>query len=121
MSTIFVRYRVKVGLVESNIAWAAGLIEGEGCFTLHSDGKRPYFLMDMTDKDVLEKFQVVFPNTNLRGPYIHKNKPKHKERFRIDAYGDKAIIIMKSVYPYLGQRRKARVDELLSNDNNSSK
>ena len=104
--------------MESNYAWAAGLIEGEGCFTYHSDGKRPYFLMDMTDKDVLQKFQVVFPETNLRGPYLHKNKPLHKERWRIDAYGDKCVHIMKAVYPWMGQRRKNKIDELLTHDDN---
>lgn len=96
-----------------NIAWAAGLIEGEGCFTLHSDGKAPYFLMDMTDKDVLENFQKVFPNTNLRGPYLHKNKPKHKPRYRIDAYNNACKEIMQAVFPYLGLRRKAKVLEFM--------
>lgn len=107
--------------MESNYAWAAGLVEGEGCFTWHSDGKRPYFLMDMCDEDVLRKFQIVFPETSLRGPYFHKYKVNQKPRFRIDAYGDKCITIMKAIYPWLGERRKAKIDELLSNDNNSCK
>ena len=99
--------------MEVSVAWAAGLIEGEGCFTKHSDGKAPYFLMDMTDKDVLEHFQKVFPNTNLRGPYVHKNKPIHKPRYRIDAYGENCKYIMKAVFPYLGDRRKKKVLEFL--------
>lgn len=62
-------------LVEVSIAWASGLIEGEGCFTRHSQSLAPYFLMDMADKDVLEHFQKVFPNTNLRGlMYIKINQ-----------------------------------------------
>lgn len=100
----------------TDIAWAAGLIEGEGCFTLHSDMKRPYFLLDMTDKDVLERFQEVFPNTNLRGPYKHKNKEHHKPRWRVDAYGDACVYIMQSVYPYMFTRRKEKIDELISKD-----
>lgn len=104
---------VKGVCVVYDIAWAAGLIEGEGCFTLHSDGKRAYFIMDMTDKDVLENFQKVFPNTNLRGPYVHKNKPHQKSRWRIDAYGDKCTEVMKAVYPYMGIRRKAKINSLL--------
>lgn len=102
--------------MESNIAWAAGLIEGEGCFTWHSDGKRPYFLLDMCDEDVLRKFQVVFPDTNFRGPYYHKDRPHIKPRYRVDAYGDKCIFIMKEVYPWLCQRRRERIDELLKAD-----
>lgn len=99
-----------------SVEWAAGLIEGEGCFTWHSDGKHPYFLMDMTDKDVLEDFQIVFPFVTLRGPYTHKNKPLHKARYRVDAFGPKAILIMKAVYPYMGIRRKAKIDEFLNDD-----
>lgn len=114
MSTISVKFLVREAHVEFNVAWAAGLIEGEGCFTLHSDKKRPYFLLDMTDKDVLQNFQQVFPETNLRGPYSHKNKPQHKERWRIDAYGQKCVQIMEAVYPYMGTRRKLKIEELLN-------
>lgn len=103
--------------MEPNISWAAGLVEGEGCFTYHSDGKRPYFLMDMTDKDVLEAFVTVFPFCNLRGPYLHPNRTNQKPRYRVDAYGDKCVTIMKALYPYLASRRKERIDQLLTNDN----
>jgi hypothetical protein len=96
-----------------NIAWAAGLIEGEGCFTWHSEGKHPYFLMDMTDRDVLEKFQLVFPFVNLRGPYTHKNKPLNKPRWRVDAFGSKAIQIMEAILPYMGKRRTCKIKEFL--------
>lgn len=96
-----------------NIPWAAGLIEGEGCFTLHSDKKRPYFLMDLGDKDVLENFLTVFPQANLRGPYYHKTKTHHKPRYRVDAYGTKAIEIMNAVFPFLGERRQTKIKELL--------
>lgn len=99
--------------MEVSIAWASGLIEGEGCFTRHSQSLAPYFLMDMADKDVLEHFQKVFPNTNLRGPYVHKNKPKNKPRYRIDAYGEECKYIMRSVFLYLGDRRKKKILEFL--------
>ena len=95
------------------IAWGAGLVEGEGCFTWHSEGRHPYFLMDMADKDVLEKFQQVFPEVKLRGPYTHKSKPKNKPRYRVDAFGPKALTLMKTIYPYMGERRKLKMDEFL--------
>lgn len=94
------------------VTWAAGLIEGEGCFTLHSKN-HPYFLLDMCDKDVLERFKEVFPYTNLRGPYFHKKRPENKPRYRVDAFGPKAYAIMVAVYPFLHSRRKAKIEELL--------
>lgn len=105
---------------EIDLAWAAGLIEGEGCFTWHSDGKRPYFLLDMCDIDVLQKFKTIFPETNFRGPYMHKTKQNQKPRYRIDAYGDKCRHIMQTVYPWLGERRKAKIEELIAHDHSGS-
>lgn len=102
-----------VELVASDIdiAWAAGLIEGEGCFTKHTG--HPYLLLDMTDKDVIEKLYSIFPNGTIRGPYNHKNKPHHKPRWRFDAFGTKCITIMKAVYPYMCERRKQKIESLL--------
>lgn len=97
---------------ETDLAWAAGLIEGEGCFTLHSK-RHPYLLVDMTDKDVLEKLHSIFPFGNIRGPYLHKNKPKHKPRWRFDAFGPKCRHIMLHIFPYLCSRRKSKINELL--------
>lgn len=94
-----------------DIAWAAGLIEGEGCFTVHSK-HHPYFLLDMCDLDVLEKFHSVFPNTTLRGPYTDGKRPDYKPRYRVDAFGPKCIEIMDIVYPYLCSRRQAKITEL---------
>lgn len=97
---------------ELEIAWAAGLIEGEGCFTKHSG--HPYLLVDMTDKDVILKLQTVFPTGTVRGPYTHKSKPQHKPRWRFDAFGTKAVPIMKVLRPYMGERRGIKMDELLA-------
>lgn len=97
---------------ETDLAWAAGLIEGEGCFTLHSK-RHPYLLIDMADKDVIEKLHSIFPFGNFRGPYYHKNKPHYKPRWRFDAFGAKCRNIMIYLYPYFGTRRKAKINELL--------
>lgn len=94
-----------------DIAWAAGLIEGEGCFTVHSK-YHPYFLLDMCDLDVLEKFHKIFPESNLRGPYTDIKRPDNKPRYRIDAFGPKCIEIMNAVYPHLCNRRQAKITEL---------
>ena len=112
---IFVILVVKVVLVASDleVAWLAGLIEGEGCFTLHSEKRHPYFLMDMTDQDVLEKAATLFPNLfTLRGPYTNKNKSQHKPRYRVDAFGPKCRELMMLVYPHMGARRRLKIDEL---------
>lgn len=95
-----------------DVAWAAGLIEGEGCFTIHSK-KHPYLLVDMCDKDVIDKLHKIFPCGTVRGPYHNKNKPNHKPRWRFDAFGPKCRNIVLEVYPYMCARRRARIDELM--------
>jgi hypothetical protein len=95
----------------TDIAWAAGLIEGEGCFTVHSK-KHPYLLLDMCDKDVIERLHSIFPYGNVRGPYLSK-KPNHKPRWRFDAFGPKCRRIILDIYPYMCKRRKERINELM--------
>lgn len=92
-----------------DIAWASGLIEGEGCFTLHTGA--PYFLLDSTDQDVVVKLHSIFPCTTMRGPYTDKSAT-NKPRWRVDAFGPKAVIVMDVVYPYMCSRRKNKIDEL---------
>ena len=95
-----------------DLAWAAGLLEGEGCFTIHSK-KHPYILVDMCDKDVIEKLHTIFPFGNVRGPYRHKDRPDNKDRWRFDAYGPKARHIILHLFPYMGSRRKQRMQQLM--------
>lgn len=104
---------------EVDLAWAAGLIEGEGCFTLHK-GKslHPYLLLDSTDADVIEKLHSIFPFGNKRGPYRSK-KLNHKDRYRFDAYGPKARNIMINIYPYMCSRRKLKINEIMEKTSNS--
>jgi len=92
--------------------WAAGVVEGEGCFTCHSKN-HPYFLMDMCDLDVLTKFQTVFPMVSLRGPYYDKKSPQYKARYRVDAFGPKAVTVMMALYPFLLSRRQEKIRELM--------
>ena len=106
---------VKEVFVESRreqICWAAGLIEGEGCFTLHSKN-HPYFLLDLTDEDTIDKLKEIFPFTTKRGPYENKKNTTNKPRWRIDAFGPLAYALMVQVYPFLQSRRKAKIEELI--------
>lgn len=105
---------------ETDLAWAAGLIEGEGCFTCHSK-HHPYFLLDMTDKDVVEKLQKVFPFCILRGPYTHAKRPTMKPRWRLDGFGPSAVKVMEAVLPYMGSRRTEKINLLLKNYNENIK
>lgn len=114
----------EVSLID--IAWAAGIFEGEGCFTTmkNTHGKQYIGLqINMTDEDVVEKFYNIF--VNIGGtfnlwfpPAFQKSGRKRQWRWRIS--GKKAEEIFWLMAPHLGKRRRARFIELrikVSEDN----
>ncbi len=94
------------------IAWAAGLFEGEGSITTqrssHPGSKRlrVRFSMSMTDKDVVERFHGIVGCGTVSGPTWHSGSTKPQWRWhacRPEAVG--ALVAM--FRPYLGKRREA--------------
>jgi len=98
---------------ETEIAWAAGLFEGEGSVSLHTrNGKVEGLSVDinMTDEDVLLKFKKIIGYGVINGPYQRgKNKPHWQ--VRVHAYED-ALRVINMLYPYMGSRRMSRMDEV---------
>jgi len=95
-----------------DIAWLAGLTEGEGCFAWQ--GCTANITINMTDRDVVERASVLF-KSNLLGPY-HPKQPhvkKSKDIWRTTACGQRAIGWMMTLYPLMGERRKFKIEEVL--------
>lgn len=96
------------------LAWAAGLFEGEGCFTSWSgDGKR-YLqcILASTDKDVVYKFKEIVGFGSIH-PEKLKVGYKQSWRFRVSSF-EKCQALICMLWPWLGERRKARALEILS-------
>ena len=87
--------------------WLAGLLEGEGCFSYAAS---PTVTVGMTDRDVVERVAVLFKR-NVNGPYryIAKNKPVYYTHI----HGAAAVAWMGVLQPLLGQRRQARIVEII--------
>ena len=102
-------------------AWLAGLLEGEGSFGIavsrKSDGsvyEYPRVLLNMTDRDVVERAATMMGAHRV---YHHKaKKDKHRDQFKCKVHGDLALELMRRVRPMMGERRSARIDELLSRE-----
>lgn len=95
-------------------AWLAGLLEGEGSFG--QDGASIVVEVKMTDRDVIARAALAFGGVNV---YAVPQSPLelergHKPCFRARARGTRALDIMLRVYPYLGERRAARVAGLVT-------
>ena len=103
---------------EIDIAWAAGLFEGEGCLSQRKGDDRWCLEILMTDKDVLEKFADLLGLT-INGPYETKNTRgtgvKWKDHYRVGTSArDKVFKIVCEIYPYLCARRREKCDEFIA-------
>lgn len=93
----------------TDIAWLAGLMEGDGCFT--TNGQIPVISVAMLDKDVIERVAKIF-----QAKIDSYKTPKGDKICYRAKTARRAIIepILLAVYPYMGQRRKERIMKLLN-------
>lgn len=94
----------------TDIAWAAGLFEGEGC--IHNRASHSIAVsINMTDKDVLEKLSGIYGGkiTDLKVRQEH-----WKPSWIWYLYGANAKDFLNDIMPYLGERRKARANEAIA-------
>jgi hypothetical protein len=92
------------------IAWVAGLLEGEGNFRVNVAS--PRITIKMCDLDIIERFKSLTKSKNK----IHRrgfDNPKHKPCYGIAINGIHAIQWMMTVYPLMGLRRKTKIREIL--------
>jgi len=98
---------------ENNLAYFAGVIEGEGCFfnmTNLQGRKYPTIQVEMTDGDVIHKLIDFFD-----GPKIYSRK-RSKDRlrtYRFRVIGERALKIMFDIYNYMSARRKDKIDQVM--------
>ena len=108
------------------LAWAAGLWEGEGCFTNHKarnptrkDGYTnciiyPCASITMTDKDVLDRFVRIIGFGKVNGPYFDK-RGKRKPKYQWGVVSKEAYKLIEMFRPFMLSRRLAKIEEVLSN------
>lgn len=117
MLAIWYLYTATMNIDSTDLAWVAGLLEGEGSFTYQGIGTKRNIavLCHMTDRDVLERLQQKLGVGRLYGPY-RNGKPDQgwKPRYMYSARGKFAYDIMKAILPLMCARRSARIRELLT-------
>jgi len=93
----------------ASFAWAAGLIEGDGCIT--SQRGYPVVEVSMTDQDVVSAFAAIV-GASTWGPYPRKEGGKAMWRSRVTGI-DRLTDLYRRVEPFLGARRRGRFQEVL--------
>ena len=100
---------------ETDTAWLAGLLEGEGYFGAYASGTRRKQLvvkLKMTDADVVVKAHKLMETPSVRRE-CDTRKEQNADCYVTRAYGARAEAVMKRVLPYMGSRRTQKITELL--------
>lgn len=111
-----------LSLTPVEIAWLAGIVEGEGTLSLddrskdrYADSTAPpgcYLKVSMTDEDVIKKIADLFQRKNFQATRKTKGG---KTEYIINVAGRKTLIyILPLLYPHLGQRRKKEADRCIN-------
>jgi hypothetical protein len=94
-----------------SVEWAAGLFEGEGCFTIKR-GRYPAALLSMTDEDVIRDFHETVGFGRMYGPFPYKN-PKWKPCWKWTTTNAAEFEpFAELMAPHMGARRSARLAEV---------
>jgi hypothetical protein len=97
---------------EQETLWLAGLFEGEGCFTTRRNRHEIRIALSMTDEDVVLKAAIAVGGPSVR-VHSRKRKVHYKPTFEFELVGDRAVTFCQRILPFMGQRRKARIEFLL--------
>lgn len=102
---------------QTDLAWAAGLFEGEGWIS--SQKRNAIIGIQMCDKDVLERFAAIVGCGNIyyRKPRIYSyeviKSRKEQWSWRLGRRTDVQRVLAQ-LRPWLSNRRKERADEVLA-------
>lgn len=97
-------------LEQIDIAWLAGLLEGEGYFCILSPHgvPTPRIVLSMTDKDVVEHVAGFFQRKVNGRPL-----PSGKIDYKTSVTGPDALTLMRKLLPWMHGRRSRKIREIL--------
>jgi hypothetical protein len=103
------------------IAWFAGIFEGEGTFET-SKRSTVRMTVGMTDRDVIERMQSIFPGR----PIVTRDDDLTRAKFPTakpiyvwrSGNHDSVALVVTAILPWLGARRSTRALEVLAHIEN---
>lgn len=96
-----------------DLAWLAGLLEGEGCFIANKRSPGcPNVRLYMTDRDVVERAATLMGSEVRERKYM-VNIPSRQMTYGCSLSGEAAYALMSALLPHMGARRAGKIKELL--------
>lgn len=93
-----------------DIAWLAGIIEGEGWFCMQNNS--PTLGLNMSDFDVVHRAaDIMGAKTRTDNP---GRRAGYKRQLRITVCGSQAAAWCMTLYPLMGVRRRAKMREVIA-------
>lgn len=97
---------------EIEVAWLAGLLEGEGNFEFNNYNRScPRVRVEMTDKDVVDRVASIIGGKPTVRP-AKKYQDHHKQSYVYSASGARLIPLLKRMFPYMSNRRRAKLSAI---------
>lgn len=103
----------------TDLAWLAGLLEGEGCFGIFmktSTTGEPYptfrITLKMCDEDVVSRAHHITGLGRVTGPFIPGNPKWSPVWTRQVNKRDDVFALCKALEPWMGERRTAKLHEI---------
>ena len=97
---------------EVDLAWAAGLLEGEGSVTMH--GPRFVAQIKNNNAETLARFRVCVEARRIYGPYTDASRRSPKPFWVWMSHDGEAMHVMSSIVPWLTERRLLQLELALS-------
>lgn len=99
----------------ADLAWAAGIIEGEGTIHVRNRGTHQTVVLGVTmsDLDVLEHLRGVLGVGTIVGPYQQRPGVKPLWHWNVTCARHVAAAVM-TLYPLLHERRREQVRKVLA-------
>jgi len=98
-----------------DLHWAAGYLEGEGCFSMGRNSRKgtavqPILHVTTTDRDVAIRLADLL---GVKAIERRKYPPNRKQPYIVRCTGRTAIAWMLTLWTLLGERRRARIAEVV--------
>ena len=111
-----------LNLTETDVAWIAGILEGEGYFGIDNRSKdryevskippAPFIKVSMVDEDIIQRLSKLLDKSyfspsrkTITGKQVYTLHVGEKE---------KVLFILQKILPYMGVRRSERITECIS-------
>lgn len=106
-------------ITDIELGWLAGLLEGEGSFTMNSDSKGVRVQLAMTDEDIVLRASIIIQSITGKRHTVYcydapKGKPDWSAAYKLGICGKDAKKVMKRIVRLMGQRRRKKIWQLLN-------